>query len=577
MPSSSRMTTIATPTVAFALLVGTSYSLLTEPRPGQSAMRVGNVESGVLEDAGIPVTSDLVIAHCSACHVRDDDGMMSRISYVRKAPEGWQTSIRRMVMLNGVSLEPDVAREIVRYLSNSHGLAPEELRPGMFEVERRMIDHRYEADEETETTCKQCHSLGRVIIQRRTRDEWGLLLATHRGLYPDVDFQAFRRGGPPPDDAEDTRHPMDKAVAHLSDVFPLETPEWSAWSATMRPARLAGTWALMASDPAAGPIYGTMEITANAGSDDEFTTRTSYTPAGQAQSVSRTGRALVYTGFQWRGRSFESGDQEGLREVMFVERDWRTMSGRWFTGAYDEFGLDVTLRRVGSDPVVLGVHPSSIRNDGAMHELRIYGANLPSSLDAGAVDFGPGITVNRIVSASSEVTTIQVTTSADADIGARDLYLAGANQQRALVVYDEIDRIEVTPRAGMARIGGANLPKGYQQFAVNAFHDGADGERGTDDDLDLGRVDVTWQLEEYDVTFEDDDTEYVGTLDQHGLFTPALDGPNPDRRGNRNNIGDVWVVATHTPPSGGPALRGRAHLLVTVPLYIRFEPWRAEQ
>jgi quinohemoprotein amine dehydrogenase len=54
---------------------------------------------------------------------------------------------------------------------------------------------------------------------------------------------------------------------------------------------------------------------------------------------------------------------------------------------------------------------------------------------------------------------------------------------------------------------------------------------------------------------------------------PALDGPNPERHGNRNNVGDVWVIATHE-RAGAAALRARAHLLVTVPLYMRWEPWR---
>ena len=56
-----------------------------------------------------------------------------------------------------------------------------------------------------------------------------------------------------------------------------------------------------------------------------------------------------------------------------------------------------------------------------------------------------------------------------------------------------------------------------------------------------------------------------------GLFTPALDGPNPKRSGNRNNVGDVWVVATRPGIDGGAPLRGRAHLVVTVPLYMRWD------
>jgi len=86
------------------------------------------------------------------------------------------------------------------------------------------------------------------------------------------------------------------------------------------------------------------------------------------------------------------------------------------------------------------------------------------------------------------------------------------------------------------------------------------------DDLNLGMIDVKWSLEEYTATFGDDDLQYVGTLDQTGLFTPNVDGPNPKRTGNRNNVGDVWVVAEES----SSKLRARAHLLVTVPIYMNW-------
>ena len=120
------------------------------------------------------------------------------------------------------------------------------------------------------------------------------------------------------------------------------------------------------------------------------------------------------------------------------------------------------------------------------------------------------------------------------------------------------------------------MPKSYSQFEARAYHRGADGKDGTADDVDLGVVDATWSLEEYSATFDDDDIEYVGEIAARtGLFTPALDGPTPERSGNRNNIGDVWVIASYLPPEGGAdrPLRARAHLIVTVPLYMRWNPW----
>jgi len=529
---------------------------------------------------GAAITHDVVIRNCAACHTRDSTGRMTRLSYLRKTPEGWETSVRRMVTLNGVELNPGDAREIVRYLSNTQGLAPEEAKPGRFEPERRLVDYTYAANKDTENTCKACHSMGRVITQRRTSEEWALLVATHRGYYPLSEFQAFRRTGPPPREPgpdgrpPDPRHPMDKAIDHLAGAFPLDTPEWAAWSATMREPKIEGSWVLSGHEPGKGPIYGTVRISAGS-SPGEFTTEATYAPATGGAVVSRTGRAVVYTGFQWRGRSFAgSRDTTGLREVMFLERDWQEMSGRWFTGGYDEFGPDVTLQRVGREPVIAGVHPRALQRQTAEQDLTIFGANLPTDLSPALVDFGSGVQVRAVTRATPDAATVRVAVAADAIVGARDLFLAGANRSQALVVFDRVDRIRVEPQAGMARVGGAVFPKQFQQFEAVGFHNGPDDKPETRDDVNLGLLPVTWSVEEYSVTYEDDDVRYVGQLDQRGLFTPALDGPNPSRSGNRNNVGDVWVVATYAPGGDARPVRGRAHLLVTVPLYLRWEPWR---
>ncbi|HXV85163.1 MAG TPA: hypothetical protein VD793_00610, partial [Gemmatimonadales bacterium] len=229
----------------------------------------------------------------------------------------------------------------------------------------------------------------------------------------------------------------------------------------------------------------------------------------------------------------------------------------------------------GREPVIAGVYPPAVRRTGAEQEVTIHGANFPADLATSAVDFGAGVSVRAVNRVAAHATTVRVLVSADAAVGARDLFLAGASRPGALVVYDRVDRIQVTPQAGMARVGGAVFPKQFQQFEAVGFDNGPDGKPETKDDLDIGLVPVSWSLEEYSVTYEDDDLQYVGQLDQRGLFTPALDGPNPNRSGNRNNVGDVWVVATHAPGGDARPIRGRAHLLVTVPLYLRWEPWRA--
>lgn len=523
-------------------------------------------ESQDASEEGIPIQDTLVRQTCGSCHQADEEGRMSRISYRRTTPEGWQATIRRMAALNDAPIEPDAAREVVKYLSNHLGLAPEELRPAAFEVERRMIDYSY-ADRDTEDTCRKCHSMGRIITQRRTKEEWELLIAMHRGFYPLVDSQAFRRNSPSADDG----HPMDAAIAHLTDAFPLRTPAWAAWSANMRPARLEGTWVLSGRQAGKGPVYGRVVITASATSPDEFQTDVTYVYPRAGTSVTRSGRAVVYTGFQWRGRTFEGPDETtALREVMFVERNWRQMWGRWFTGAYDETGLDITLERAGSDPIVVGVYPPAVRTSSYAQEVQVYGINLPSNPAPGDFDLGTGVRVRRVVRATPEVVTVELDVTSDAAVGARDLFLGAAGKEAALIVYDKVDSIRVEPQAGMSRVGGIVFPKQYEQFEAYAYHHGADGEPDTEDDLRLGLVEATWNLEEYSATFQDDDIEFVGTIDQEGFFSPADDGPNPARRNNANNIGDVWVVAEYMAEGQSEPLRARAHLLVTVPLYMQW-------
>ncbi|MDB4913367.1 MAG: peaA [Gemmatimonadetes bacterium] len=520
---------------------------------------------------GFVIREPLVIQRCGECHKPDSAGRMERLSYLRKSPEGWEISIRRMAALVGVGLQPSDARTIAKYLSNEQGLAPEEARPARFDAERRQLDYRYTADARTEGTCRACHSMGRVISQRRTRDEWELLVATHRAYYPDVDRQTFRRNGFGTDTGANAQHPMDIAIAHLARAFPLRTNEWATWSATMRAPRVDGTWLLSGTEPGHGAFTGRLTITKSATADDEFTTHATYRYVDDGKTVTRDGKSVVYTGFQWRGRSNEVGmhADSAWREVMFIEPGWQSISGRWFKGGYDEFGMDVSLTRLSTGvPVVAAVTPRSLRAGSANQMLTIIGANLPAGLAANAIDFGPGVHVDRVVHSGGDSISVLVRVDSGATNGARDLFVAGASLRSASVVYDKVHRIRVTPQAGLARVGGVNFPKQFEQFEATAFNNGPDGKPETADDIEIGPVKAAWNLEEYSATFDDDDVKFVGAIDQNGKFTPNIDGPNTKRSGNRNNIGDVWAVATYQ------GMKARALLLVTVPLYLRWEPWK---
>ena len=98
---------------------------------------------------GIPITDATVQKACAPCHTRRRQAADLAHFVPRNTPEGWQETIRRMVALNGLRIDPQTAREVVKYLSNHLGLAPEEARPAAFEVERRM--HRLTSTPPTPT------------------------------------------------------------------------------------------------------------------------------------------------------------------------------------------------------------------------------------------------------------------------------------------------------------------------------------------------------------------------------------------------------------------------------------------
>jgi len=129
----------------------------------------------------------------------------------------------------------------------------------------------------------------------------------------------------------------------------------------------------------------------------------------------------------------------------------------------------------------------------------------------------------------------------------------------------------------MATFGDNDFARGMQQYEAIGYQRGADGKPHTADDVELGPVGVTWSLE---IFYETDTSKQarVGTISPTGFFMPAAVNPGTNF--------DVWVVATYQDTENGSGngggtgprpLKARAHLLVTVPLYLRWEPWKGDQ
>jgi quinohemoprotein amine dehydrogenase len=512
---------------------------------------------------------------------------MLRISWERATPEGWEEAIKRMVRLRGVNLTPDDARSILKYLSTYHGLAPEEAKPIMYYAEHRIQDETNIPSDNVRGACANCHPIARPLSWRRSQEDWKLLANLHIALYPQAD-EAFRLGIHAGGFDEERHHmtpgtplPVDEALAFLSKAAGLHTPEWAGWRARMRAPKLAGRWVVSAHLPGRGKFYGEMDVEPKSGTDDEFTTRVKLIAVKDGSMITRTGHSLVYAGYAWRGRSKGTppanaapDDPSGeMREVVWISPDQSSAEGRWFWGQYQEFGFDVKMQRASADPTLVGVDRSLLKTGSETNRVRLIAESLPAQITPADLDFGTGVRVRRIVSHNPTEIVTEVDVAADAVPGKRDIAFRRSVLQSAIAVYDRIDYIKVVPDSALARLGSERHPKGYQQFEAVAYHRGLDGKMHTADDIELGPVDVTWSVEEFYSVYGDDDKEFVGSLSPTGFFTPASDGPNPQRKFSRNNYGDVWVVATakNEKDKDGRPLAGKSYLVVTVPAYMQWD------
>jgi len=605
---------------------------------------------------GIPVDDLLVHTHCARCHALDDTQHMTRISFVRKSPEGWSETIKRMGRLHGLQLSPNDAKQLVRSLANSHGLARSEAERGLYESERRVHWSEAHHDQDFRRACAECHPLGRVLLQQRDAEEWQLLRATHVAMFP---LSRGQMGGGAPDDernrggaggggppgasaapaaggppgntgrgrgrgdgetpASPTASVGDRVLQKLTSDQPLFTPAWDAWSKNQREVPMAGFWTVTGHELGRGDLQGTAEMRRIA--DDEFEVVWDLTfPDGRSE---RVGKGILYAGYSWRGRHQEpAAGSPSWREVLLLDDTWQTMRGRFFTGDHDEVGVDVTLHRDQGRPRVLALAGAAIEVPKVGHRLDAYGEAFPEQLAPRDFFAGAGLTVTAVERRSARHVVLTVDVAAGTELGPRTIAWRSDAGGAAVTLYDTVDYVRIRPLQGLARIGGAKHPRQVERFEAVAVHRGKDEKPYTADDVDLFQVRPRWGLDEFKVRENDDDLTYVGTIDPlTGVFTPNLDGPNPARKWQANNVGDVFVTAQveldvavrpepkkvepkpagdasgqkppgqpeakpatdPKPPSPAPAaapagpppratktFQARAHLIVTVPLYVKW-------
>ncbi len=510
--------------------------------PALSLALVGVGDSIHAQDA-----TSILNAKCAACHERADDGL-ARIKDQRKTPEAWDMTIVRMMQLHGVEVTDDERAVLVKHLADTQGLAPSETEGFRYIVERVPSQIEEAPTDDLAAMCARCHSVARFALQRRTEEEWRKLAHFHLGQFPTTEYQALGR------DRNWWDLASEQLPGQLAELYPLETPAWQAWR-DQEPVDLSGEWRFVGRDSRVGAYEGIATIESTG--DDTYAVTIASTYA-DGQELNGEGSGIVYTGFEWRSRIMLGDD--AMLQVFAVSEDGDTMTGRSFLADADSIGSYVTARRMDeAGGAVLAASPSYLRA-GETAEIALHGFGLE-----GDVDLGEGVAIEEVVSQDGETVVVRASADADAASGPRTVSVGGAEGDDLLTVYEAIDFVTVEPGYNIARVGGGGgpLPPVPAQFEAVAWLQGADGEAGTDDDVRIGAMPATWEVQNFDeVAAGMDDTAFAGEMQANGVFLPADAGPNTERPFNTNNAGNLQVIATVE--DGGQTMTGEGQLLVTV-------------
>lgn len=491
--------------------------------------------------------AEILNARCSSCHARTDHGL-DRIKDQRKTPEAWDMTIVRMMQLHGVEITSDERAAMVKYLADTQGLAPAETEGFRYILERAPAVFETPPSDDLAAMCARCHSFARVALQRRTEEEWTKLSHFHLGQYPTAEYQALGR------DRNWWEIASEQMPPELAKLYPLQTEAWDSWKDRPAP-DLEGSWRFVGNEPSLGNFHGDATFS-NAG-DDRYDYELTITYDG-GESLSGQGSSILYSGFEWRSRT--TIDDEVSLQVLALNEDGDSLSGRWFYEDRDSIGGRMTAVRAGDGVSrVLSVSPAYLRA-GESGEIAIHGVGLE-----GDVALGDGMTIDSIIASDADTIVVRASAAADAAAGSRAIGVGDTGADGLFAVYQQIDRLSVEPAYNVARVGdgGGPLAPVPAQFEAIGWLNGPDGAPGTDDDIRLGAMPATFGVADFDEVAETmKDTAYAGEMQANGIFLPAAAGPNAERPYATNNAGNLKVIAIVE--DGGQTLTGEGQLLVTV-------------
>ncbi|WP_162984588.1 quinohemoprotein amine dehydrogenase subunit alpha [Poseidonibacter antarcticus] len=487
---------------------------------------------------------------CVACHISTSNSSegLSRISDLRKTPEGWFMTVDRMQKDHGLILTKEEEKSVVKYLADIQGLNYEETKPLRYILEKTP---NYQEDFENTMfveSCARCHSGARVGLQRRTLDEWKNLVNFHLGKFPTLEYEALARD-------------RDWFNIAINEVSPMLAKKYgNDKKFNLEKVNFEGTWNLFGHKLGDGDFYGTMTLSKDSidkykvSFDGKFT---------DGRDFKASGIANVFSGYEFR--STLSIDGKKYNQVFAVNPKTYELSGSMFETLHsEEYASIKGVKSTNSKTNILGIYPKSIKA-GTNGIITIFGNNLDKS-----VKLSTGLKLNKILEKSKNKIVLDVSASSKYDSKLISLNIGSNNFKDKLVVYKKIDSLKVLPSYAIARVGdgGGAMPKQHAIFEATGYLAGVDGKIGTDDDISIGKVDAKWSIAPFDQrAAADQDVKFVGEMDAFsGRFTPSFAGPNPKRKFSTNNAGNIKVIATYK--DGNKIFSADSHMMVTVQKWV---------
>ncbi len=509
--------------------------------------------------------NSMVRQKCSACHKPDTNGRLEVIEETRKSTEEWKVVVDRMIRLNSVPLADEDFYPVIKELSQSLCLTPEESGEIAYLNSDENSQYREIPKNDLETriytACVRCHTYGKIASHKMTKDQWKENRNLHLGYYPTVIPQMREM---------DWLKESEALIDPLTKLFPFDTDAYKQWLENRKDQDLAGSWNVAGYQPGMGYYHGVYTIEPNMakGEDEYIIEKKVRYESGLV--VSTQGEGTLFSEYHLRYALAPTPLTGRVEGVFDLDVETMGFKGKWWTVVQDSnaYGNEAFYKASGSAKII-AVFPQSLRvSPDKLQTLTLVGVGLAENISKKDIQFSDAnISVAKVIKtkASEIVCTVNVAAGAGiglADVSVKDLSFKG------LKIFDKIDAISVSPRIGRARIScGAAYPPQGVQFVARGINFGLDGQQGTSDDLVLDPVNAKWALEEEKTREDDDDMKYLNTSVLNGLYTPITTyGPIKTRKQNREGVGLIAVNAEFE--DQGKKMSDRVRLAVTVPDFI---------